>query len=397
MKVNTQILSADSKEVLNGTDYNDLSVNLNANINSILCEISSHSKELDLDADEKRWFKHLSEYNATIENIEGYDITCYAIYANREIHNEVITDCDQPEFDIKPETLPFQITKEEVVNLFTKDYLEDGEFTPQDSENRIIKVKFKGSVPLCEKCKGSGAIICSSCHGKGSVTCSCCDGTGLNPQSHREIVSKDTYWVDGTLHERNSYSERRTQCPVCQGSGVEICQKCGGQKSFPCDACNGTGKKDGATSAATVNELYESYRLEVKSSIIFDNNDVIYKDSIYSVSGLNIQNHDSIIFFDNPNVISKLDCDNYDDQYLTDYLKDILKESSHREKNEYLVGFALEIKKIPKGLVKKISIKYNDYQYDFYTTGEKLYMADRFNFPRISFIEDLLKKYKNKI
>lgn len=396
MKINTQILDVDPKEVLSDTDYYELSLNINANIKSILREISLWSKKLeDLDSGQKRWFKHLSEYNATIENLEGYYISCYKIYAKREINSEVITDCDQPEFDLEPEKLPFQITNEEVVVLLTEDYLgaylEGRELTPQDSDPRIIKVRSKGNVPLCKHCKGTGIKICSSCNGKGSVTCSCCGGTGLNPQTHREIVSKDTYWVDGTLHERNSYSERRTQCPVCQGSGIEICENCGGQKSFPCDACDGTGKKDGAKSAATVNKLYESYQIENDSSIIFNNNDRIsftYPEKI--------QNQDSIIYFSKPETISKLECDDCDDKYLTDYLKDIIKSSFVKEKNQYLVGFAIEIKKIPEGLVKKITITYNDNACEFYITSDKFHMDLGF-VPTISFIEELSKKYKKKI
>ena len=396
MKIKPEITSANSGEVLGGfNNYYDVSLNLNANIKSILKEISSYissqSKELELENGVKRWFKHLPEFNATIETVEGYDVTCCAIYATREIKSEVVTDCDQPEYVVNPETLPFQITNDEVSFELLNAY-ESKEFTSNESDPRIIKVKFKGNVPLCEHCKGTGVRICSTCNGRGAVTCSCCGGTGLNPETHREIVSKDTYWVDGTLHERNSYSERRSQCPVCQGSGIEICESCGGQKSFPCDACDGTGKKDGATSAATVNKLYESYRLDTNSSILLDNNDVLYKDYPQE-----IQSQDSIIFFPNPEVDRKLECEDYNDKYLTEYLKDILKNSCCTNKNEYLVGFALEIKKIPEGLIRKITVTYDDVEFYFYSTGKKLLCYGGMFFTSISLLEELLKKYKKKI
>lgn len=366
------------------------SFNENDDVETLLRKISATMSDSGIDKAEKRWYKHLPEYNASIETLSGYRVTTATVQVTREITTEDVMDCDLPEQNLNLKELPFEINAEEAIEL-----LKDSNAN-HFTDERIIKVKTKGNVPLCESCRGTGRVPCHTCGGRGTVQCSYCEGTGLNPVTQRSQVSTEKYWRDGVLHEKYNYAERQSQCPECQGSGVQTCGHCGGQKFFPCADCERTGRKDGASTAATVSTMKESFDVNKESSLLLSNGDAISGN--YDYWGENLfqeSSPESIVFFQGINEITQLECDTEGDAFLIKYLNATLKnECAVDKKGEHNpAAIGIEVEKIP--VVKKITVTYGGEEYEFYVIKNSF--KDCAGYPEMSLIEDLFKTYKKKI
>ena len=76
---------------------NSASFNENDDVETLLRKISATMSDSGIDKAEKRWYKHLPEYNASIETLSGYRVTTATVQVTREITTEDVMDCDLPE------------------------------------------------------------------------------------------------------------------------------------------------------------------------------------------------------------------------------------------------------------------------------------------------------------
>lgn len=350
-----------------------------------LGKISEQMVDVCWDKGDVRWYKHLVEYNASVETFSGYRVDVKLIEVKREITQEDVMDCELPEQNINEKELPFEIGIDEAFEI-----IKDRGWVPEP-EARIIKVKSKGHVPLCERCRGTGIRACDSCGGRGTVKCSYCEGSGENRYTPRDKVSTEKYWRDGVLYETHNYVNHHTQCPECQGTGVQTCGSCGGQKFFPCESCNGTGKKDGATSAATVTSLKEIFEIESSGDIVLENGETV---SLLCPEDKICADRDAgEFFFSNKTDKISLECEVECEAYLSKYIKDMLDDVVKKGNGCYLVGLSIQIEELPK--IKKITVFYDNNEFEFFIIGNKF--KGPLSNPSISLWEEIFKTYRKKI
>lgn len=345
-----------------------------------------------------RWLKHLPEFKMEISDIEAVATAYSFITVERKQDVTMEMDCDLPEMSENTSSIDFQLSKEELEEFLLtscddNNYFEESAICAEFTTNCVpakIQVKTKGHVPLCKSCKGTGLQICSTCGGTGYRKCGRCKGTGSVISTESRLVSSERGYKEGAWRESNVYAQDRVQCPVCCGRGEVVCNECNGQKSFPCQDCYGTGRKDGAKSAAEITTLNEEY--DKSSGVYLQLEGYAMQTDMFS-SLLSKEDIQAIYTNEGDGKPKVFLYETNGDNAAKEINKTLLAQLDNVKNAVYLTGIALKSYDV-KG-IKHIKITYNNEEVDFYIIGNLVICFN--SIPEMTKMEELFKTYRKKI
>ncbi len=347
----------------------------------------------------KRWMKHLSEYNSSIERISGTFVTAAILYVERDIEEEVDLYWNSKNISINPDDLDFDISDEDIISLMSDSHYYANEINDEECDNytqsRRISVKRASNVPLCDECNGTGEVACPHCDGTGEVRCYSCLGTGEG-RTHKEVVGTEVYYESGQRRERPRYSIRVSQCTKCYGRGYIVCSNCHGRRYLKCEDCHGTGRMEGAKKAWDCKYLKETFRLYKDSIIMFNNNDILnidFHSLIPPEEGDVVEIYHNII----EGKPHSLRTTGHDEQLISainDYCLYCVNDE-YLNDNQYHVGVAIRACNLPS--VYKISVIFDNTTTVMYIIDKYLIMGYGNVIPEMSLVNSVLRSLRRFI